>query len=176
MKQGHVAVVPFLFDLEATKLLTSIVCCLASLSGNASVSSGTWVSLDHGHFNIAPLLHEGAHTASPTSDAERFHDRPSQPEGVADRVIDLLDRGQVIVHQPEHLAPHCLLEPVCDEAVYLFAHHERVHSESPVDIRRPLQRLGCRPLATTQFDQRQHVDRVEGVRDKKALRPIHLNL
>ena len=73
-----------------------------------------------------------AHTVRPTGDAvrqERAHLRPAQAGAEADRVVDLLDRGDVVVNEPQRLAPEGLEEPVGDEAVDLPADTERLHSE-----------------------------------------------
>ena len=54
---------------------------------------------------------------------ERAHERPAQAAAVADRIVDFADRGQIIAHQPQGLAPQRLHQPVGDEGI-VFAPHQ----------------------------------------------------
>ena len=105
---------------------------------------------------------------------ERAHDRPPQPGAVADRVVDLRDGRDVVVHEPQRLAPERLEQPVGDEAVDLGAHDERVHADRPVNRAGALDGLRRGALAAAQLDEREQVDRVERVADGEALGMRHL--
>ena len=52
---------------------------------------------------------------------ERPHERPPQAGTEADRVVDLLDGGDVVGDEPQRLAPQRLEQTVGDEAVDLGA-------------------------------------------------------
>ena len=73
----------------------------------------------------AELLEEVTHAFLAAGDAvrqERPHLRPAQTRPEPDRVVDLRHRGDVVVDEPERLAPERLEQPVGDEAVDLGAH------------------------------------------------------
>ena len=85
---------------------------------------------------------------------ERAHLRPAQAGAEADRVVDLLGRGDVVVDEPERLAPERLEQAVGDEAVDLLAHAERLHPDRRVEVERALDRLLGRLLAGDDLDER----------------------
>ena len=60
---------------------------------------------------------------------EQAHLRPAQAEGITDDVVDLLDARDVVVHEPERLAPERLEQPVADEGLDLAADHDGLHAE-----------------------------------------------
>ena len=97
--------------------------CSTSRSSNSSVSSGTSVSLrPRPGQRRAELRHEVPHARLAAGDPvgeERAHAAPAQPGAEADGVVDLLDRGDVVVDEPQRLAPQRLEQPVGDEPVDL---------------------------------------------------------
>ena len=96
-----------------------------------------------------------------------------RPAPEADRVVDLGDRGDAVVDEPERLAPERLEHAVGNEAVDLLAHHERRHPERVVQPARALDRLRRRALAAAQLDQREQVDGVERMGDQEPLGTLH---
>ena len=70
----------------------------------------------------AELGEEVPHPRLAAGDAvglEQAHLRPAQPEGVADDVVDLLDGRDVVVDEPQRLAPQRLEQAVADEGLDL---------------------------------------------------------
>ena len=102
---------------------------------------------------------------------ERAHVGPAQPCSVADRIVDLRDGGNVVVDQPERLAPERLEEPVGHEPVDLRPDVQWMHADRPVDGCGALERRRVGLPAAADLDQREQVDRVERVPDDKPLRP-----
>ena len=104
------------------------------------------------------LAEEVAHSLLAAGDAvgeEGAHERPAQAGAVADRVVDLLDRRDPVVHEPERLAPERLEQPVGEEAVDLAADDERVHPHRAEHRLRAFDRLRRRPLARAELDERE---------------------
>ena len=99
-----------------------------------------------------------------------------RPGAEADRVVDLLDRRDVVGDEPQRLAPERLHQAVGDERVDLPAQHERAHAERRVDLRGPGHRLRRGALTAAQLDERQQVDRVERMPDGEALGVRHVGL
>ena len=104
---------------------------------------------------------------------EQAHLRPAQAEGIADDVVDLLDARDVVVDEPERLAPERLEQPVADEGLDLAADHDGLHAERGVERHRPLDHFGRGRLARDDLDERQQIDRVERMRDDEPLRMRH---
>ncbi len=127
----------------------------------------------------AELVHEMAHARLAAGDAvghEGAHLRPAQTEGIADDVVDLLGRGDVVVHEPKRFAPERLQQPIADEGVDLLAHDERLHADRGIEGRGPRDRRRRRPLPGDDLDQRQQVDGIEGMSDDEPLRTPHRRL
>ena len=104
------------------------------------VSSGTSVSFVHGHPSAGPNCSRKWRMPSLAAcdpvRQERAHLRPAQAGAEADRIVHLLDRRDVVVHEPQRLAPERLEQAVGDEAVDLLADEERLHSERRVEVER----------------------------------------
>ena len=127
----------------------------------------------------AELGHEVTHAGLTPGDAigeERPHEAPAQPGAEADRVVDLLDRGDAIVHEPERLPPQRLEQPIGDEAVDLLRESQRVHPHALVHGAGAFARGGGRERATAHLDQRQQVHRIERMSDDEPLRMLHARL
>ncbi len=107
---------------------------------------------------------------------ERAHEGPAEPRPVADRVVDLGDGRDLVVHEPERLAPERLEQPVGDEAVDLVPHDERMHPDRAVRLGRTGDGLRARQLAAAELDERQQVDGVERMADDEALGPVDAGL
>ena len=124
----------------------------------------------------AELGHEVAHARFPTGhpvDEEGPHRAPAQAGAEADGVVDLADRGDAAVDQPQRLAPQRLEEAVGHEAVDLDVEHERAHADRPVGIGDTGDDVVAPPGAGDDLDQRQQVDRVERMPDDEPLRMDH---
>ena len=80
------------------------------------------------------------------------------------------------LHQPQPLAPDGLEKAVGDEGVDLLADADGLHAQHRVKRHRPLDHARVRPLARHDLDQRQKVDRVEGVRDDEPAGVPHRRL
>ena len=119
------------------------------------------------------LGHEVPHAALAAGDPvgeERAHERPAQPGAVADRVVDLPDRRDAVVHEPERLAPERLQQPVGDEAVDLAAHDQRLHPDGGRTAAARSTVSGAVRSPAHDLDQRQQVDGIERVPDDRAAR------
>ena len=120
----------------------------------------------------AELLEEVAHAVLAACDPvrqERAHLRPAEAGTEADRIVHLLDRRDVVVHEPERLTPERLEQAVGDESVDLLANEERLHSDRRVEVERAGDGALRRLLAGDDFDERQEVDGVERVPDHESL-------
>src|SRR3546814_17937732 len=71
---------------------------------------------------------------------------PAQAEGIAHHVVELLDGRDVVLDQPQRLAPHGFEQPVADESLDLLGDGERLHAERAVDVMRPVDEPGRRRL------------------------------
>ena len=107
---------------------------------------------------------------------EQAHLRPAQAKAETDGVVDLLGGGDAVFHQPQRLAPDGLEETVGDKGLDFLADLQRVHADGPVDFTGPPDCLVACLFATNHFHQRQQIDRVERMSDKKAFRTVHLRL
>src|SRR5690606_32391127 len=66
-------------------------------------------------------------------DLEQAHLRPAQAEGMADDVVEFLDRRDSVADEPERLAPKRLQEPVADEGFDFLSYHDRFHADCGID-------------------------------------------
>ena len=105
---------------------------------------------------------------------ERAHQRPAQAAPVNHGGVDLLGGGDIVVDEPQSLAPQSLHQPVGDEADDLLAHRERPHAERTIKSGGAVYCPRGGSLAADQLDQRQQVDGVERMADQHPLRPRHL--
>ena len=118
------------------------------------------------------VAHAGLAAREPI-DQERAHEAPAQARSVADRVVDLLGRGDAVVDEPERLAPQRFEQAIGDEAVDLLADAQHPHADAPVERGGPILRCGGGLLAAADLDQRQQVDRVERMADDEPRRIAH---
>ena len=105
----------------------------------------------------AELREEVAHPLLASGDAvreERPHLREAKARAEAQGVVELLHGGDVVVHEPQRLAPERLEQPVGEEALDLPAHPQRFHAEGRVERRCPLERLLRRLLPCDHLDER----------------------
>ncbi len=111
------------------------------------------------------MFHAGFAAGDPIG-LEQAHLRPAQAETEADRVVDLFRGRDAVLHQPQRLAPDRLEKPVGDMGVDLLAHDQRLHADRVEYGLRALDGIRC----SDKLDQRQEIDRVEGVRDEDPVR------
>ena len=103
---------------------------------------------------------------------EQPHLRPSQPEPQPDRLVDFFCRRNVVLDQPQGLAPDRLQKPIRDMRVDFGPHDQGAHAHTLQNLVCLGQNTGI-TTARDQFDQWQKVDRVEGMRDQKAFAPLN---
>ena len=99
------------------------------LAGADAVAAQGMQHRDEGVVALALELAHAAVAGAPV-EQERSHARPEKPRAEADRVVDLLDGRDAVVHEPERLAPQRLEQAVGDEAVDLLSHDEWVHADA----------------------------------------------
>ena len=122
------------------------------------------------------LGHEVAHALLAAGDPvghERPHERPPQARPEAHRVVDLRRGRDVVIHQPQRLAPHRLHQPVGDEAVDLAC--ARAAATCPRDAyssARASRSSPARCARAAHLDQRQQVHGVERMADARAARGV----
>ena len=119
------------------------------------------------------LGHEMAHARLAAGDPvglEQAHLGPAQAEGIADHVVEGLDVADVVLDQPEGLAPQRLQQPVADEGVDLPGDVDALHAHRLEERDRVADRLRRSLPAADDLDQRQEIDRVVGMGDEQPLR------
>ena len=127
----------------------------------------------------AKLPHEMAHAevaAGHVEGKKGAHQSPAQPRPVSDCRIELLRGGHIVVDQMQRLPPQRLLQAVGKKALDLVAHLQGVHAEIGVERDGLIDALVSGPCAAQHFDQRQQVDRVEGVADHDPSRVTAVGL
>ena len=100
------------------------------------------------------------------------HEGPAQAGAAGDGGVDLIGRRHAVGDQVQRLAPDRLLQAVGDVARDLAAHLERFLADGGVEGHGPLDRRGVGLVAAQHLDQGQEVDRVEGMADQDAPRPL----
>ena len=114
--------------------------------------------------------------ASHTIGLEQAHLRPAQAKAKTDGVVDLLGGGDAVFHQPQRLAPYSLEETVGDKGLDFLADSKWMHADTGEEPGGTLDGVCTGGLSANKLDQRQKIDRIEGVADKKAVRAVHFCL
>ncbi|MDE1187855.1 MAG: hypothetical protein PW844_15440 [Pantoea sp.] len=107
---------------------------------------------------------------------EQAHLRPAQAEGIADDVVQRLDGADIVLDQPERLAPQGFQQAVADEGLDLAGDVDTLHADGYQPVHGGLDRLRRCLGATDDLHQRQEIDGIVGVGDEQPLGMIHVTL
>ena len=125
------------------------------------------------------LLDEVAHAAGAAGEMigqERPHEGPAHAGGIDDRIVDILGRADALVEDVQRLAPQGFLEAIADIAVDLLLEAQHMHADRFEIDAGAIHGVVRGLLAGNGLDQRQQIDRVEGVADDHALRMLAFGL
>ena len=114
------------------------------------------------------LLDESAHAAGATRRVigeEGPHEGPAHAGRIDDRVVDIGCGADILVEDMERLPPQGLLQAIADIAVDLLLETQDMHADGIKVLAGAVHRFEGGLLARDGFDQRQQIDRVEGVGD-----------
>src|SRR3984957_13109298 len=120
----------------------------------------------------AELSEEMAHAGFAARDAVRLkqtHLRPTQAKGIADHIIQRLDIADIVLDQPERLAPQRFEQPIPDESLDLARDDHALHADGVKNRAGAVDGRRRRRLAANDLHQREEVDRIVWMGDKQPL-------
>src|ERR1700722_6452229 len=121
----------------------------------------------------AELSEEMAHAGFAARDAvglKQTHLRPTQAKGIADHIIQRLDVEDIVLDQPERLAPQRFEQSIPDESLDLAGDDHALHADRVKNGARAVDRDPGRRRAADNLDQRGGINRIVWMGDKQPLR------